>query len=108
MKEELFSTPTGWELVAIDGVRRFFDSDGKLLRVEDRNGVGVSLTYATGVLSSVDDDFGNGIVLSYAGGALAAVSLMGTPHTWSYGYDAPWAARIGHASRWRDTHLRLR
>jgi|GEM_PF-995382 len=98
-----------------DGRKYLFDKDGKLQKMEDRNGNAATLTYDTNGLlthvtdhagritafthnsdnriATITDPMGNVHTMTYAGDFLTKVTTTpptgsgGTPRTWSYTYN---------------------
>lgn len=82
-RSALRAVPGGFDLTRRDQLRYLFDSSGHLTAIGDRNGKGLSLTYAGGLLSEVVDPAGRHIVFTHAAGLLARVEL---PDGRSVGY----------------------
>lgn len=75
----------GYELTRQDQVTYSFDQQGRLTDMVDRNGQGLALTYANGVLASVTDGGGRVITLSHEAGLLTGISLP-DGRSVTYGY----------------------
>jgi YD repeat-containing protein len=69
----------------LDGVRRTFDSNGRLTSVSDGRGNAHTLTYSGGLLTNITDGLGRTLTFTHTSGRLTAVS-DGT-RTVNFGYD---------------------
>lgn len=79
----------GYTYRETDGMRHSFDLSGRLVRIEDRNGNRIDLTYdANGRLANVIDADAPArrLVFSWSGDRLSAVSDFGG-RTWSFGFS---------------------
>ncbi|MEX0990806.1 MAG: DUF6531 domain-containing protein [Actinomycetota bacterium] len=75
----------GFLLTSQDQLRYLFDAQGRLRRVEERNGQGISMVYSGSRVSQVTDSVGRIISFTYAGSRLSTVSLP-DGRSVSYGY----------------------
>jgi YD repeat-containing protein len=87
-RSTLSTVAGGYRLVRHDQVTYQFDSNGVLLSELDRNGKGLSFTYANNKLAAITDSAGHVINLSYNSSNL--LSSLATPdgRTVSYGYTS--------------------
>jgi RHS repeat-associated protein len=76
----------------------FFDSAGKLMKIQDRYGNASTLTYAGGLLTGISDPAGRGsLSLQYTGGQLTSVTDWASPpRSVTYQYD-------GNSRLWKVT-----
>jgi RHS repeat-associated protein len=75
----------GYGLQELDGGMLSFGTDGKLLRISDRNGNTQTLTYSSGRLASVEDTFGRRLEFTYGpSGKLATLNTPIGPFVYSY------------------------
>lgn len=84
-RSALSAVSGGYELTRRDQVTYSFDLQGRLTGVVNRNGQGLVLTYANGVLASVTDSAGRVISFSHEGGLLTGISLP-DGRSLTYGY----------------------
>jgi RHS repeat-associated protein len=86
----LTSVAGGYELARSDQITYTFDTSGRLLSIEDRNGQGVTLAYdAQNRLSTITDAAGKQVTVGYSG-ASTLVSTVSTQdgRSVSYGYTS--------------------
>ncbi|MFB6130493.1 MAG: DUF6531 domain-containing protein [Salinigranum sp.] len=78
---------SGFTLWQLNGTREFYDANGTLRRIVDRNGNRVRLSYVDGNLTAVSDDSGQRLDLRYdaAGRVTAVTDPLG--RTVRYEYD---------------------
>ncbi len=76
----------GYRLVLQDGTEKYFDDDGLLIRIVDRNDNSQDILWDASMLATISDNFGRQIQLSYnENGKLETIA---TPvGTFSYQYD---------------------
>ncbi len=78
---------SGWTLTRRDRSQLNFDSTGRLLSMQDRNGQGLTLSYdSSGQLASVTDSAGRTVTFSYTQGLLSSIALP-LLRTISYAYN---------------------
>jgi RHS repeat-associated protein len=66
---------SGWVLTYPDQHRLNFDSTGRLVRIVDRTGTGVALSYADGILASAIDAADRTVTFTHSGGLLTRMTL---------------------------------
>ena len=74
-----------FRLCGTDLICRVFDASGRLARIEDRNGLGFSVTYQGSNPTLLSDDSGRTITLAYTGSKLTGAELS-DGRSASYGY----------------------
>ena len=77
-------------VTSLEGMTQTFDSDGKLIHVSPRDGIGYTIAYTTGRPSSVTDDLhaNRTYSLAYNGTGKLTSLTDGLSQSWSFGYDA--------------------
>jgi len=84
---QLAKLPSGdWQVTRQDGTQLTFNASGQLTAEQDRNGVGISLSYTAGLLTSVTDNAGRTVTFTYTGTLLSGMSLP-LGRSVSYGYN---------------------
>lgn len=88
--EQVAPQPDGSvQLIALDGSRQAFRTDGKLLADIDTNGNTLTYRYGSnGLLSGMDDGNGRSLSFTYNSGGRIALVADHAGRRWSYGYDA--------------------
>jgi RHS repeat-associated protein len=82
---QLKKVGTEWVLYLNDGAREFYDTTGKLLRLQDVSGKITTLNYTNGLLTSVVGPFGHTLQLAYTNNRLSQVTNpAGQAITFSY------------------------
>jgi RHS repeat-associated protein len=84
---QLTAVSGGYKVTSPDQRVHSFDSSGHLTSLVDRNGQGLSFSYASGRLTTITDSVGRTITLSYSSGLLSTLTLPGSRQV-SYGYNS--------------------
>lgn len=83
----LVSIPTGYLYTTPRDTREYYNTDGRLTRIEFRGGESLNLTYdAFNRLSSVSDESGRSLGFSYNGSDKPIISMSTPDGVYSYGY----------------------
>jgi YD repeat-containing protein len=86
-RSSLARSGSGYALTTPDRRTLSFDATGHLMRIADRTGHGLSLTYSAGLIDTITDALGRSVTLGYAAGLLTEVRLPGGGRI-TYGYLA--------------------
>lgn len=83
----LESIPTGYLYTTPSDTREYYNTDGRLIRIEFRGGESLNLTYdALNRLASVSDESGRSLGFSYNGSDKPIISMSTPDGVYSYSY----------------------